>query len=205
MLLFFVLFSRCLVWSAIYTKECPHWTCQYRWTGVSSPLHLLDSTTNKDAIEHLLRKHRGQKDFLRLLDQEYGEMVHTALLLTPVVRSTQPPGCTLSHTDNASSALKTSQVWVLETQQLWQSLTGGSATNHCAGGDLRTGRSSSSSSSETYSTVCSVDIRSQSAEGHCGATAASTAGAEEEAGEGKHNPSHAMYLVLSSLLPNGHR
>lgn len=88
----------------------------------------------RDAIDHLLLKHRGQKDYLRLVDQEYGDMVHRSAadpnsLLHPTTRL--HISRYVKHTAkqlNASSALNTSQERVLETQQLWQSLTDGSAT-----------------------------------------------------------------------------
>ncbi|TWW53178.1 hypothetical protein D4764_0104280 [Takifugu flavidus] len=63
----------------------------------------------KDAIDSLLQYHHGDKDILRLVDPDYADM-HLAKLL------------------NTSSSLNTSPEKLLETQQLWYSLTEGSKT-----------------------------------------------------------------------------
>ncbi|TWW76467.1 hypothetical protein D4764_13G0011290 [Takifugu flavidus] len=88
----------------------------------------------KDAIDSLLQYHHGEKDILRLVDQDYADMVH---------RSAADPNSVLHPTTrfhisryvkhlakllNTSSSLNTSPEKLLETQQLWYSLTEGSKT-----------------------------------------------------------------------------
>ncbi|XP_034528991.1 uncharacterized protein LOC117804752 isoform X2 [Notolabrus celidotus] len=88
----------------------------------------------KAAIDSLLQKHHGEKDRLKLVDQEYADMVHQSAtdpnsLLHPTTR------LHISHYVkhlakllNTSSSLNTSQEKLLDTQQLWHSLTEGSDT-----------------------------------------------------------------------------
>ncbi|TWW62991.1 hypothetical protein D4764_04G0016380 [Takifugu flavidus] len=88
----------------------------------------------KDAIDSLLQYHHGDKDILRLVDRDYADMVH---------RSAADPNSSLRPTTrfhisryvkhlakllNTSSSLNTSPEKLLETQQLWYSLTEGSKT-----------------------------------------------------------------------------
>ncbi|XP_036409935.1 uncharacterized protein LOC118795507 [Megalops cyprinoides] len=88
----------------------------------------------KEAIDSLLQKYHGEKDILKLVDQEYADMVY---------RSATDPNSLLHPTTklhisryvkhrakllNTSSSLNTSQEKLLETQQLWHSLTEGSET-----------------------------------------------------------------------------
>ncbi|KAL2087402.1 hypothetical protein ACEWY4_016231 [Coilia grayii] len=88
----------------------------------------------KDAIDSLLQKHRGEKDLLKLVDQEYADMVRLSAtdpnsLLHPTTRL--HISRYVKHVAkqlNTSSSLNTSQERVLETQQLWHSLTEGSDT-----------------------------------------------------------------------------
>ncbi|TWW62883.1 hypothetical protein D4764_04G0015300 [Takifugu flavidus] len=65
----------------------------------------------KDAIDSLLQYHHGDKDILRLVDRDYADMVHG---------SAADPNSLLRPT--------TSPEKLLETQQLWYSLTEGSKT-----------------------------------------------------------------------------
>ncbi|KAL1268446.1 hypothetical protein QQF64_033809 [Cirrhinus molitorella] len=88
----------------------------------------------KETIDTLLKKHHGKKDMLKLVDQEYAAMVHssctdpnsmlhstTRLHISQYVRH-------LAKLLNTSSSLNTSQEKLVETQQLWYSLTEGSDT-----------------------------------------------------------------------------
>ncbi|CAJ1050480.1 uncharacterized protein LOC109999104 isoform X2 [Xyrichtys novacula] len=89
----------------------------------------------KVAIDKLLQKHHGRKDSLKLVDQDYAEMVHqsatdpnsllhptTKLHISRYVRH-------LAKLLNTSSSLNTSPEKLEETQQLWHSLTEGSVTS----------------------------------------------------------------------------
>ncbi|KAA8578551.1 hypothetical protein FQN60_007119, partial [Etheostoma spectabile] len=51
------------------TKWCSHWTGEDRWEGVVLD-HKRWPTPMKKAINDLLHKHRGQKDMLKLVDQD---------------------------------------------------------------------------------------------------------------------------------------
>lgn len=88
----------------------------------------------QQAIDDLLQKHHGKKDILKLVDQNYANMVH---------RSATDPNSFLHPTSkvhisryvkhlakllNTNSSLNTSPEKLLETQQLWHSLTEGSET-----------------------------------------------------------------------------
>ncbi|KAG7467906.1 hypothetical protein MATL_G00137180 [Megalops atlanticus] len=87
----------------------------------------------KEAIDSLLQKYHGEKDILKLVDQEYADMVH---------RSATDPNSLLHPTTKLhisryvkhlakllnTSSMNTSQEKLLETQQLWHSLTEGSKT-----------------------------------------------------------------------------
>ncbi|XP_056126700.1 uncharacterized protein LOC130104238 [Rhinichthys klamathensis goyatoka] len=88
----------------------------------------------KEAIDSLLQKYQGEKDILKLVDRDYAEMVHqsatdpnslmyptTKLHISRYVKH-------LAKLLNTSSSLNTSQEKLLETQQLWHSLTKGSET-----------------------------------------------------------------------------
>nr|XP_055035494.1 uncharacterized protein LOC129423265 [Misgurnus anguillicaudatus] len=111
----------------------------------------------KVAIDSLLQKHHGEKDMLKVVDKEYADMVHRSAadpnsLLHPTTRlhisrysgykkifseyhpTEKAIGCVeltqqhLAKLLNTSSALNTSQERLLETQQLWHSLTEGGDT-----------------------------------------------------------------------------
>lgn len=88
----------------------------------------------KDAIDSLLQKHHGEKDILKLVDQDYAEMVHRSArdpnsLLHPTSRSHISRYMKhLAKLLNTSSSLNTSAGKLLETQHLWHSLTEGSYT-----------------------------------------------------------------------------
>ncbi|XP_057191973.1 uncharacterized protein LOC130555616 [Triplophysa rosa] len=88
----------------------------------------------KEAIDSLLQKYHGQKDILKLVDKDYADMVHhsatypnsllhptTKLHISRYVKH-------LAKQLNTRSSLNTSPEKLLETQQLWQSLTVGSET-----------------------------------------------------------------------------
>ncbi|XP_039539621.1 uncharacterized protein LOC120487367 [Pimephales promelas] len=103
------------------------------------PLPLRSSPrTHKDgwteAIDSLLQKYHGEKDIMKLVDRDYAQMVHesatdpnslmhptTKLHISRYVKH-------LAKLLNTSSSLNTSQEKLLETQQLWHSLTKGSET-----------------------------------------------------------------------------
>ena len=88
----------------------------------------------KDAMDSLLEKHKGVKDYLKLVDQDYAGMVRRSAsdpysLLHPTTRL--HISRYVKYTDkqlNTSSALNISQERVLDTQELWHSLTEGSGT-----------------------------------------------------------------------------
>lgn len=88
----------------------------------------------KEAIDSLLQKYHGEKDILKFVDRDYAEMVHqsatdpnslmhptTKLHISRYVKH-------LAKLLNTSSSLNTSQEKLMETQQLWYSLTKGSET-----------------------------------------------------------------------------
>lgn len=88
----------------------------------------------KEAMDSLLKKYHGGKDILKLVDRDYAEMVHqsatdpnslmhptTKLHISRYVKH-------LAKLLNTSSSLNTSQEKLMETQQLWHSLTKGSET-----------------------------------------------------------------------------
>ncbi len=88
----------------------------------------------KEAIDNLLKKHHGKKDMIKLVDQEYGAMVHnsctdpnsmlhstTRLHISQCVKQ-------LAKLLNTSSSLNTSPEKPLQRQQLWYLLTEGSDT-----------------------------------------------------------------------------
>lgn len=81
----------------------------------------------KEAIDNLLKKHHGKKDMIKLVDQEYGAMVHnsctdpnsmlhstTRLHISQYVKHLAKPL-------NTSSSLNTSPEKLLQRQQLWYS------------------------------------------------------------------------------------
>lgn len=88
----------------------------------------------REAIDVLLGKHHGQKDFLSKVDADYAALVQNASsdpnsLLHPTTK--QHISRYLKHTAkmiNRSSCLNTSPEKLLETQQLWHKLTEGSET-----------------------------------------------------------------------------
>lgn len=88
----------------------------------------------KAVIDGRLNKHRGQKDMLKIVDQEYATLVHNSSsdpnsLLHPTTRLDISQY--IKHTCkqlNTSSSLNTSPEKLEETQTLWQSLTAGSTT-----------------------------------------------------------------------------
>ncbi|XP_078811397.1 uncharacterized protein LOC144995541 isoform X1 [Oryzias latipes] len=88
----------------------------------------------RDAIDVLLAKHHGQKDFLSKVDAEYAALVQTASrnpnsLLHPTTK--QHISRYVKHMAkmiNRSSSMNTSPEKLLETQQLWHKLTEGSET-----------------------------------------------------------------------------
>lgn len=88
----------------------------------------------KEAIDSLLQKYHGQKDILKLVDQDYADMVHQSAkdpnsLLHPTTKLHISRYVKhLAKLLNTSSSLNTSQGKLLETQQLWHSLTEGSET-----------------------------------------------------------------------------
>lgn len=86
----------------------------------------------KDTIDGLLQKHNGKKDILKLVDQDYAEMVHRSAtdpnsLLHPTTRLHISRYMKhLAKLLNTSSSLNTSPEKLVETQQLWHDLTKGS-------------------------------------------------------------------------------
>ncbi|XP_051793442.1 uncharacterized protein LOC110959929 isoform X2 [Acanthochromis polyacanthus] len=88
----------------------------------------------KKTIDELLSKHRGQKDMLKLVDQEYAALVHNSCKdLNSMLHPTTKLHITqymkhLSKLLNTRSSLNTSPEKVEERQQLWHSLTEGSET-----------------------------------------------------------------------------
>lgn len=88
----------------------------------------------KEAIDSLLQKYHGEKDILKLVDQGYADMVHQSAtdpnsLLHPTTKLHISRYVKhLAKLLNTSSSLNTSQEKLLETQQLWHSLTKGSET-----------------------------------------------------------------------------
>jgi hypothetical protein len=86
------------------------------------------------AIDGLLAKHHGAKALLKRVDAEYAAMVQRACtdpnsLLHPTTgQHISRYVKHLAKLKNTSSSLNTSPEKVLETQQLWQSLTTGSKT-----------------------------------------------------------------------------
>ncbi|XP_060905129.1 uncharacterized protein LOC132982595 [Labrus mixtus] len=89
----------------------------------------------KVAIDSLLQKHHGKKDRLKLVDQDYADMVHQSAtdpnsLLHPTTRLHISRYVKhLAKLLNTSSSLNKSQEKLLDTQQLWHSLTEGSHTS----------------------------------------------------------------------------
>jgi len=94
------------------------------------------TSSMKEAIDSLLDKYHGQKDMLKLVDQEYAAMVHRSAtdpnsLLHPTTKYHITQYIKhLAKQVNTSSSLNTSPEKLLETQKLWQSLTEGSETVH---------------------------------------------------------------------------
>lgn len=86
------------------------------------------------AIDGLLITHHGSKDLFKRVDADYAAMVQRAC--TDPNSLLHPTTCQhisryvkhLAKLKNTSSSLNTSPEKVLETQQLWQSLTSGSHT-----------------------------------------------------------------------------
>lgn len=96
-----------------------------RWT---SPM--------KEAIDSLLDKYHGQKDMLKLVDQDHAAKVHQSAtdpnsLLHPTTKYHITQYIKhLAKPVNTSSSLNTSPEKLLETQKLWHSLTEESETVH---------------------------------------------------------------------------
>ncbi|KAM4560266.1 uncharacterized protein PAE49_012507 [Odontesthes bonariensis] len=96
--------------------------------------HTRWTTPMKEAVDGLLQKFHGEKDMLKLVDQQYADVVQQAAtdpnsLLHPTTRL--HISRYVKHRAkllNASSSLNTSPEKLLETQQLWHSLTEGSKT-----------------------------------------------------------------------------
>ncbi|MED6253383.1 hypothetical protein ATANTOWER_028055, partial [Ataeniobius toweri] len=88
----------------------------------------------RDAIDQLMAKHHGQKDFLAKVDAEYAAVVQAASrdpnsLLHPTTKQHISRYVKhLAKMTNTSSSLNTSTEKLLETQQLWHHLTEGSET-----------------------------------------------------------------------------
>ena len=88
----------------------------------------------RDAIDGLLTKYHGQKDFLAKVDYDYAALVQAASrnpnsLLHPTTKQHISRYVKhLAKLTNASSSLNTSAEKLLETQQLWHDLTEGSET-----------------------------------------------------------------------------
>ncbi|XP_068586790.1 uncharacterized protein [Cebidichthys violaceus] len=88
----------------------------------------------KAAIDNLLNIHRGQKDMLRLVDQDYAALVHNSCtdpnsMLHPTTKLHMSLYVKhLSKLLNTSSSLNISPEKLQERQELWHSLTEGSET-----------------------------------------------------------------------------
>nr|XP_054591410.1 uncharacterized protein LOC107373520 [Nothobranchius furzeri] len=91
----------------------------------------------KEAIDDLLQKHRGDKEMLKLVDQEYAAIVHRAAAADP--NSLLHPTTRLHISRyvkhlvkllNTSSSLNISPEKLRDTQPLWHSLTDGSESSH---------------------------------------------------------------------------
>ncbi|TWW62593.1 hypothetical protein D4764_04G0012400 [Takifugu flavidus] len=117
----------------VLAEERPHWTHEDWWWSVClGPTRW--TLPMKDAIDSLLQYHHGDKDILRLVDRDYADMVHRSAadpnsLLRPTTRFHISRYVKhLAKLLNTSSSLNTSPEKLLETQQLWYSLTEGSKT-----------------------------------------------------------------------------
>uniref|UniRef100_A0A087YPT3 Uncharacterized protein n=2 Tax=Poecilia formosa TaxID=48698 RepID=A0A087YPT3_POEFO len=85
----------------------------------------------KEAIDGLLQKHHGEKDILKVVDQEYAQIVHQAAtdpnsMFHPTAK--RHISGYVKHVAkllNTSSAMNTSPEKLLDTQELWHSLTEG--------------------------------------------------------------------------------
>ncbi|KAK5600873.1 hypothetical protein CRENBAI_008322 [Crenichthys baileyi] len=101
----------------LYVLDHSRWTQQMRY-----------------AINQLLAKHHGQKDFVAKVDAEYAVVVQAASrdpnsLLHPTTKQHISRYVKhLAKMTNTSSSLNTSTEKLLETQQLWHHLTEGSET-----------------------------------------------------------------------------
>lgn len=90
----------------------------------------------KEAIDSLLDKYHGQKDMLKLVDQDHAAKVHQSAtdpnsLLHPTTKYHITQYIKhLAKPVNTSSSLNTSPEKRLETQKLWHSLTEESETVH---------------------------------------------------------------------------
>ncbi|XP_067464800.1 uncharacterized protein [Thunnus thynnus] len=88
----------------------------------------------KKAIDDLLNKHRGQKDMLKHVDQDYAALVHSSCndpnsMLHPTTKLHISQYLKhLAKLMNTSSSLNTSPEKLQDRQQLWHSLTVGSET-----------------------------------------------------------------------------
>ena len=88
----------------------------------------------KNAVDGLMQKYHGEKDMLKLVDQDYADMVHRSAtnpnsLLHPTTRLHISRYVKhLAKLLNIISSLNTSQETLLLTQHLWHSLTEGSET-----------------------------------------------------------------------------
>ncbi|XP_032365781.1 uncharacterized protein LOC116683514 [Etheostoma spectabile] len=91
-------------------------------------------TPMKKAINDLLHKHRGQKDIIKLVDQDYAGLVYNSCkdpnsMLHPTTKLHIAQYLKhLSKLLNTSSSLNTSPEKLQDRQELWHSLTKGSKT-----------------------------------------------------------------------------
>ncbi|XP_056296116.1 uncharacterized protein LOC130210151 [Pseudoliparis swirei] len=119
--------------SALLSRRLPlHWTCEDR--GVFVLDHKRWPAPMKATIDNLLNKHRGMKDMLKLVDQDYAALVHNSCtdpnsMLHPTTKhhilQYIKHLCKLL---NTSSSLNTSPEKLQERQELWHALTKGSET-----------------------------------------------------------------------------
>ncbi|TWW53811.1 hypothetical protein D4764_0159570 [Takifugu flavidus] len=123
----------------------------------------------KDAIDSLLQYHHGDKDILRLVDPDYADMVHRSAadpnsLLRPTTRFHISRYVKhLAKLLNTSSSLNTSPEKLLETQQLWCSLTEGSKTTSVPVVTMETRQSFSRGSWRPPKSVWRTKLRDRSA------------------------------------------
>uniref|UniRef100_A0A1A7WYD0 DUF6729 domain-containing protein n=3 Tax=Iconisemion striatum TaxID=60296 RepID=A0A1A7WYD0_9TELE len=98
--------------------------------------HTRWTSSMKEVIDGLLQKYHGEKEILKLVDQEYASVVLQAAtdpnsMLHPTTRTHISRYVKhLAKLINTSSSLNTSPEKLRETQTLWQSLTEGSESVH---------------------------------------------------------------------------